>query len=1043
MSRANLPRIVTIRVVLCALWRIFMKPDTKQYRTTVSPPPPDSSRHGYLLGDGLRASRFQFVITLGLMLVVAVVSTFDPGTSPLLKHDSIYAQSAFVPVCQRNPSIRDAIVVAVMGDGDCSLVTQAQVNALTTFGYSTFDRNDLTADYLVLKPSDFSGFVNLETLRITYTNLRKLTRGLFSEMPKLTALTLSHNAINEIEPGSFEGLQLTSLFLDDNRLEELDERAFEGVGATLNSIFLTKNQLTTLKAGTFRGLSGLTSLDLSQNELTSLEDGIFGDADKLVYLLLHTNLLKSFPAGTLPNTLKRLYLQNNSSEMDTLPELASGTELSLLYSPAAVEEIPPSVIDAIENVQFLVLPRKLSAWPAGYELPEGLVYLYAAGNATFTALPDDVLTGTLPSSLKYLYVFDLVLSDAHFAAVGAHSFAGGISGLALRGNGLDEGRLDELITRWCGGDPANCTTWTGPSWLYLYDDLSEWDTSDQSSTVPALSNVQTLVLRNNMMSATQVIDLLSNMCDANSGGCDKLERLTLSQENLDGFVMEDGSPLNKFSRLHSIAIVDSGIGSETAKRILNSLEITVGGYAIDLNGNNIVTLPRRLVETCNHRISSIRLKGNRILEIPPSFFANTPNLQIIDLGDNRLTEFPAKIFDDVDDCAPLIGSHESPELRVLYLNDNQLSNLPVDSNGKYFGKHRRLEIVDLRGNFQLDVELGDFAHLTKQIRILLSYALPEAPVPEAPVHVSSARILRIEPSIREVTVSPGDVVRMSFDIYGRQEILDNELGKGHDFEWNDDGAGGRFEATNRANTIIYTAPESPGMHTVTVNSPDGACLGGEDAEERCSAKFTFTVRRSTAVPVERPAPKNPVGEIPSVLVDSAGRQYEVFTPEQGGTFDGGDHSVTAPAGAVPSGEVVGVRMDEADAASNVGMTAHRYTLVGNSYDVLTVDGTGAAISSYVLNAPMEVCFPLPTEARRNISDVAIVANNPDDTLTILSASGPHRSVRAQRLRQPRHAPRDHCGWRGRSAGSPSDPHVGIGRGNPARHLAAAHPRTAR
>ena len=96
--------------------------------------------------------------------------------------------------------------------------------------------------------------------------------------------------------------------------------------------------------------------------------------------------------------------------------------------------------------------------------------------------------------------------------------------------------------------------------------------------------------------------------------------------------------------------------------------------------------------------------------------------------------------------------------------------------------------------------------------------------------------------------------------------------------------------TDRANTIIYIAPESPGKHTIAVTSPTGACFdsGSDDAEERCNAKFTITVRRSSAVLDERPAPKNPVGEIPSVLADAEGRQYEVLTPEDGGRFDGGD-----------------------------------------------------------------------------------------------------------------------------------------------------------
>jgi hypothetical protein len=251
-----------------------------------------------------------------------------------------------------------------------------------------------------------------------------------------------------------------------------------------------------------------------------------------------------------------------------------------------------------------------------------------------------------------------------------------------------------------------------------------------------------------------------------------------------------------------------------------------------------------------------------------------------------------------------------------------------------------------------------------------------------------ALISRIEPSISSVTLSPGDDVTLSFDIYGRQDILDNGLGDGHVFEWDIGSAGGSFRSTARSNAVVYTAPDAPGTHALSVVSPAGACLASDDSadtEARCTAIFTITVRRPTTVSDERPAPQNPTGELPTVLVDAEGRQYAVFTPEQGGIFDGGEVSLSVDPGAVSNLEIVGLRVDASGPASNAGATAHRYTLSGDAYDVLVVDAAGSAISSYVLHSPAEVCVPLPAVARRNISDVALVARNADATLTILSA----------------------------------------------------------
>ena len=189
--------------------------------------------------------------------------------------------------------------------------------------------------------------------------------------------------------------------------------------------------------------------------------------------------------------------------------------------------------------------------------------------------------------------------------------------------------------------------------------------------------------------------------------------------------------------------------------------------------------------------------------------------------------------------------------------------------------------------------------------------------------------------------------------------------------------------------MVYTAPESPGSHTVTVTSPVGSCLTGEDADEtlaRCTARFTITVRRPSAAPEERPAPENPIGGIPQVLVDAEGRQFDVLTPEDGGTFQGGDVTLSAGAGVVPNLEIVGVRVDVGGAASNIGMAHHRYSLAGMWHEVRAVDADGESVSGYVLQSPAEMCLPLPDVLRSNISDVALVSSNADGSLTILSSS---------------------------------------------------------
>ena len=257
------------------------------------------------------------------------------------------------------------------------------------------------------------------------------------------------------------------------------------------------------------------------------------------------------------------------------------------------------------------------------------------------------------------------------------------------------------------------------------------------------------------------------------------------------------------------------------------------------------------------------------------------------------------------------------------------------------------------------------------------------PVNTISYNLSEAKILRIKPSIRSVTVGAGDRIRIGVDVYGVQDIKDNGLADGIGFFWNDGGVGGSFDGNGRE--LMYTAPDQPGTYTVSVAAPFSTCRAPATDEMRCEATFEIRVRRSAAAQPEDIAPVNPPGEIPSILADSDGNQYEVFTPVEGGTFSGEGHSLNAPAGAVPNGEFIGIRMSDDGAASNAGMTHQRYTIGGNMYGIHAVDDSGAAISSYVLDDPVRVCVPLPDELRQNISDLAVVAINGDGSLTILSA----------------------------------------------------------
>ena len=97
-------------------------------------------------------------------------------------------------------------------------------------------------------------------------------------------------------------------------------------------------------------------------------------------------------------------------------------------------------------------------------------------------------------------------------------------------------------------------------------------------------------------------------------------------------------------------------------------------------------------------------------------------------------------------------------------------------------------------------------------------------------------------------------------------------------------------------------------------------------------------------------------------------------------------SLKAGPGAVPNGEIVGLRIAEGGSASNDGKTYRRHSLGGNWFEISAVDASNNSVSSYGLSDAVEACVPLPDELRSNISGLALVAINSDDSLTILASS---------------------------------------------------------
>ena len=95
----------------------------------------------------------------------------------------------FVPVMERTPEVRDAIVAVIPNARDAATVTEAEVAAIRHL-------NLRNRDISFLKTGDFSGMTALSNLNLYNNRLSGLPDGIFAGLTALTTLRLGRNAVD-------------------------------------------------------------------------------------------------------------------------------------------------------------------------------------------------------------------------------------------------------------------------------------------------------------------------------------------------------------------------------------------------------------------------------------------------------------------------------------------------------------------------------------------------------------------------------------------------------------------------------------------------------------------------------------------------------------------------------------------------------------------------------------------------------------------------------------------------------------------------------
>ncbi|OWF49469.1 carboxypeptidase N subunit 2-like [Mizuhopecten yessoensis] len=278
----------------------------------------------------------------------------------------------------------------------------------------------LRMEYLQLGNLPVSGLMplkNLEELYAVYVNLRRIPFGAFSSFKKLKVLDLSHNAIRDLVPDCFEGIEhsleylglhlnqldagnigplasptwrkLTQLNIGHNYLTRLPLGLFFNM-RSLEYLNLDSNEIISLQPGSLQGLQNLTYLDFSGNMISSLVPGMFLHTPRLTELDLSGENTREFNLTSeglhgLEETLKKLYLKSTPvAESEMWRAIRNLRQIhTLQLDSTGLTEIPDFQFTHNTHLEELKLQQNLFSRlneKTFYGLSQSLKVLYLQGN---------------------------------------------------------------------------------------------------------------------------------------------------------------------------------------------------------------------------------------------------------------------------------------------------------------------------------------------------------------------------------------------------------------------------------------------------------------------------------------------------------------------------------------------------------------------------------------------------------------------------------------------------------------------------------------
>ncbi len=856
------------------------------------------------------------------------------------------------------------------------------------------------------------------TIDLSNKGLREIRSGDFAGLglPSVNnaqiIVDLRGNELTTLPSDAFQGLgQVHTIHLSDNAITSLPSDAFNDVKDTVTDLRLNGNELTTLPSGTLSGWSGLLQVLLNGNAITSLPANTFDGNTSMTNLNLNDNFLKSDGLGFLTHTgftsLTNLDMNDNLLTHD-----GSGPNVDLQAGASGVFRNHTSLsILSLRSNRFKTLPSNAF-------MGLGSLTILRLQDNLLSDLPSGAFTG-LTSVFALGLDHNVLGQSASFDPMVFNPMASTLSssatlGLWIRNNGLSATQLTALNT-YATTNTFNVLTADTP--VQGYTPPPTYPTRSAPGTVanPAASTCgagNPLQGRSQWLVTKIVADLTSRATCADVTAADLagITTLSVTSGRIPGFTANDFAGM---TRLRSLTL--GGTADTTA-----ILSLPTGLFSantelrvLKLPYNYLTAWPTSALSGLTN-LRELDLSYNQIPSIPAGALASFTKLRVLNLRGNQIATVPDAVFQGAS------------SLRQLWMDGNPWTGLSIG----HFAYRSLTSLRDLRvGTTLARASAADQANLESVLPAIGVGYWPAAvvteppptptptptptatPDPDAPTdpdatatstptrdeRIELAIVSRIAPTVRTLSVTAGDRIRLEFSVWDIQDGRDDDLIQERNvpISWSDDDGAGTFTEFGGSTTngngdpddrvVIYTAPSLPGRYVVTAAFVQSWRCDGSATD--CAATFTVSVQRA-AVAATPVAPCPPTGQVADTIADADGAQYAAVTPAEGGRFDGGDGSgiyLTVPAGALPDCEVIGIRMYSLG-PSSAYMSGVRTVLAGDTYRVAAVNrSTGQPLDGFQMSQPARVCVPLPDMFRQNLTGVNMVRHIGDVASPLTSA----------------------------------------------------------